>query len=73
MRNLMKFSAVFYLSKIIGVVALLGTRNKDTRKELNKTNILTKNSSTTYTNEMVNSETVSVRLPGLSAEILPSF
>ena len=31
----------------------------------------TKNSNTTYTNEKVTSETVLVRLPGLSAGILP--
>ena len=41
-------------------MALLGARNKDTRKELSKTNILTKNSNTTYTNERVTSKTVSV-------------
>ena len=53
------------------VVSLLGARYEDTRKELSKTNILTKNSNTTSTNDRVTRETVSVRLPWLSAGILP--
>ena len=48
-----------YIYIYIIVVALLG----DT---------LTKNSNKTYTIERITSETVSVRMPGLSAEILPS-
>ena len=65
---------IHYIKLLIrkNVVALLRAKNKDTKEELSQTNILIKDNDTTYTNERVTSETVSVRLSGLSVGILPS-